>query len=78
MTRESYWEVDETTVDIDEMQFGFMVGCGTTDFYLQFGFMLGCGTTNFYFETVTGEIFSKKEEFAFCICRFGESFWSIV
>ena len=56
------------------MQFGFMVGCGTTDFYLQFGFMLGCGTTNFYFETVTGEIFSKKEEFAFCICRFGESF----
>ena len=29
----------------------------------------------FYLETITGEIFSKKEKFVFSICRFGESFW---
>ena len=28
----------------------------------------------FYLEAVIGEIFSKKEEFVFCICRFEESF----
>ena len=28
---------------------------------------------HFYLETVTGEIFSKKEEFALCICKFRES-----
>ena len=28
----------------------------------------------FYFETITGEISSKKEGFVLCICRFGESF----
>ena len=30
---------------------------------------------HFYLETVTGEIFSKKEEFVFSICRHGGSFW---
>ena len=29
---------------------------------------------NFYLEAVPGDIFSTKEEFALCICRFGESF----
>lgn len=34
---------------------------------MQFGFIPGCETTNviFIFETVTGEIFSEKEEFVF-------------
>ena len=30
----------------------------------------------FYFETATGKIPSKKEEFAVFISRFGENFWS--
>ena len=29
---------------------------------------------DFYFETVPGEILSKKEEFVLCICKSGESF----
>ena len=32
---------------------------------------------DFYTEAVIGEIFSKKEEFVLCICRFGEAFDSL-
>ena len=28
----------------------------------------------FCFETVTGEIFCKKQEFVMCVCRFVEGF----
>ena len=52
-------------MDTDDMQFGFMPGYGTA-------------RRLFSFERVTREIFSKKEEFVLCICRFEESFWSRV
>ena len=45
-------------VEIDEMQFGFMPGCGKTSFFFILRLL---------------EIFSKKEEFLLCICRFREN-----
>ena len=44
---------------------------------IEFGFMPGCGTTDFCYKTVTGKKknLTKKKEFVPCNCRFGESFW---
>ena len=48
-------------VNFDEVQFSFMPEFRTNK-------------RHFYLETVIGEIFSRKEEFALCICRCGENF----
>ena len=63
------WKLIWQQVEIDGTQFGFMQGCGTTNVI-------------FYFQTVTGEVFSKKERlalkdlkaFAWILC---EVVWSL-
>ena len=50
-------------IDIDNMQFGFMKGKGTTDTIFIF-----------YCKTDAGEVYSKRKEALFWLCGFGKSF----
>ena len=50
-------------MDIDEMEVGFMPGCGIANAIS-------------VLRQLTGEIFSKKREFLLYICGFIENFWS--